>query len=86
MRQAIIGIFEKLVSVAFLIGALIIVFSGFSAMFSHYGGGFWSGVVFMISGLIILVLGVGMVYVVLGIYENSKRTNELLEEIRNKQN
>lgn len=85
MRQTIIGIFEKLVSIAFLIGTAIIVIGGVSSMFSHYGGDFWSGLVFILSGMIMLILSVGVVYVVLGIYENSKRTNELLEEIRNKQ-
>lgn len=80
MRDFFIRSMEQIINVFVIIGAVIILITAISMMFSPYGG-FLRGVGFLIAGGIYLVLMAGAIYLGLGIYENTKRTAEAVERL-----
>lgn len=82
MRQTFISLLDKLV---ILIVALILIgafFAGIAAMFQ--GGGFFAGIGIWIGGAVYAVLMGGMLFLFLGIHENTKRTAEAVEKLANR--
>lgn len=81
MRQLIIDSFEKLVwalIVLIIIGAVI---GGIGMMFSPVGPGFIGGLLLIIGGILYAIVIGGMMFLFIGIHENTKKTVEQLERI-----
>ena len=53
-------------------------------MFDGRNGGFFAGIGVLIGGAIYVILTAGMLYLFLGIYQNTKRTADAVEELKNK--
>lgn len=82
MRDFFINSFEKLIAVIVVISAIGTVIAGLSTMFT--GGGFFGGIGVLIAGaLYTLILG-GSLYLVFGIYHNTKRTADAVERLEQK--
>ena len=82
MRDFFIQSFEKLVSV---IVVLMMIGSVLGAFVAGAQEGFLAFVLVLIMGAIYTVLLGGGLYLGLGIYQNTKRSAELLERIASKQ-
>ena len=82
MRDFFIQSFEKLVSV---IVVLMMIGSVLGAFIAGAQEGFLAFVLVLIMGALYTVLLGGGLYLGLGIYQNTKRSAELLERIANKQ-
>lgn len=80
MREFFIGTLEKIIAVAIVLGAVVVLVAGIGAMFSPYGG-FLRGLGILIGGAIYLLLIGGMAYLGLGIYHNTRRTAEAVEAL-----
>ncbi len=80
MRDFFIDTLEKIIAVAIVLGALVVLIAGIGAMFSPYGG-FFRGLGILVGGSIYLLLVGGMAYLGLGIYHNTRRTAEAVEEL-----
>ncbi|MBI1493698.1 hypothetical protein [Halocynthiibacter styelae] len=81
MRDFFIGAFEKLIAVVIVlmgIGVLIGSVIAFSTP-SYQGGGALPGFLMLFGGAIYLIMFGGMSYLFLGIYHNTKRTADALE-------
>lgn len=90
MRDFFINAFEKLVGVvvvlmlvAVVVGALATMFGGGMMMGpgGQQGGGVLAGLVILVVGLVYVVFIGGAMYLGLGIYQNTRRTAELLERM-----
>lgn len=80
MQEFFIGALEKIIAVAVVLGAVAVLVGGISAMFAPYGG-FFRGLLVLVGGSIYLLLIGGMAYLGLGIYNNTRRTAEAVEEL-----
>ncbi|RMC37463.1 hypothetical protein [Paracoccus alkanivorans] len=80
MRDFFILWMERIINVVIVIGAIAVVISGFVAMFSAQGG-FLQGLIVWVIGAFYLVLMGGMIYLGLGIYNNTRRTAEAIEQL-----
>lgn len=78
MRDFFINSLEKLVAVIVLLMAIGVVIGAIVAMFSPMGG-FLQAIGILIAGALYTVLMGGSLYLFLGIYQNTKRTADLLE-------
>lgn len=83
MRDFFILWMERIINVVIVIGAIAVVISGLVAMFSAQGG-FLQGVMIWVIGAIYLVLMGGMIYLGLGIYNNTRRTAEAIEQLNSR--
>lgn len=82
MRQTFISLLDKLV---ILIVALILIGAFFAGIFAMFqGGGFFAGIGIWIGGAVYAVLVGGMLFLFLGIHENTKRTAEAVEKLANR--
>ncbi|WP_109467665.1 hypothetical protein [Albibacillus kandeliae] len=79
MRDFFISSFEKLVAVIVILMGIMVVIGALGLMFSGQPGGFISAIGLLIGGALYVILTGGMLYMVLGIYHNTKRTAEALE-------
>jgi hypothetical protein len=78
MRDFFIQSLGKIISVLIIIMALAVVVGGIGAIFQ---GQFLSGIGILIAGAIyVLVMG-GFLYLALGVYDNTKRTAEAVENL-----
>lgn len=78
MRETIIKSFDLLITV--MAGLIVItsVIIGFMVMFQ---GAFFMGLAYMIGGCLYAVIFAGGLYLLIGIYENSKRTADAVERL-----
>lgn len=86
MREFFIETSEKLVAVFIILLMIVVIIGGFATMFmpSQSGGGIIQGLILLVLGtLYVFVMG-GMLYLGFGIYRNTKRTAELLEQANKK--
>lgn len=81
MREMILSSFEKLVWALVIIIMLGAVLGGIGTMLSPAEGGFFVGLLILIGGLIYAVIIGGVMFLFIGIHENTKRTAEALERI-----
>lgn len=81
MRQLIINSFEKLIWALIGIVMLGAVIGGLGAMFAPMGPGFLPGLLIIIGGILYAILIGGMLFMVIGIHDNTKRTAEALERM-----
>lgn len=80
MREFFILWMERIVNVVIVLGAIAVVISGLVAMFSAQGG-ILQGLGVWIIGSIYLILMGGMIYLGLGIYNNTRRTADAVEKL-----
>lgn len=83
MRDLFIGLFEKLVGVFVILmclGVLVGTVGAFLAPGPN-GGGPLAALAILIGGSIYAILMGGMMYLFLGVYHNTKRTAEAIEEL-----
>lgn len=82
MRDLFIGLFEKLVGVFVILlclGVLVGTVGAFLAPAPN--GGILPAIAILIGGSIYAILMGGMMYLFLGVYHNTKRTAEAIEEL-----
>lgn len=84
MRDFFIRSMEWIVNVAMVLGAIAVVISSVVVMFGA-GGGFFQGIGILLVGMLYLILMGGMVYLGLGIYNNTRRTADAVEALVRKQ-
>ena len=88
MRDLFIGLLEKVIHVIVIVAAIGIVLAAVAALFNAGGamgmpgGGILAAVGILIGGGLYLIVMAGFMYLGLGIYQNTKRTAELLEQRR----
>jgi hypothetical protein len=88
MRDLFIGLLEKVIHVIVVIAAIGIVIAAIAALFNAGsqmgmpGGGVLAALGILIGGGLYLIMVAGFMYLGLGIYQNTKRTAELLEQRR----
>lgn len=81
MRKFFIGSFEVLITVLVVLMCIGVVISALVTMTS--GGGFLAGLGILLAGGFYVILTAGMMYMFLGIHENTKRTAEAIERMSN---
>lgn len=84
MRDFFISSLEKLIGVIIVLMIIGVVIGFFGIAFGGgYGktGGFFAGLVFLIVGAVNVVLLGGFMYLGLGIYQNTLRTANAVEEM-----
>ncbi len=79
MRKFFIGSFEVLITILVVVMCVGVVISALVTMFN--GGGFFAGIGILLFGGFYVVVTAGMLYMFLGIHENTKRTAEALERM-----
>lgn len=91
MREFFINSFEKLVGVIVVLLALFVVIAGFGTMFGgmgpmggQFGGGFVAGLIVLIVGALYVIFIGGLMYLGLGIYQNTKAAAEALQRMESK--
>lgn len=85
MRDFFINWAEKLITVFVALMVLVIVVGGLMTMFAPAPqGGFLRGLLLLVFGLLYAIMAGGMMYLFFGIYRNTQRTNELLEQLLRK--
>ncbi|MBK4216192.1 hypothetical protein JJJ17_09675 [Paracoccus caeni] len=80
MRDFFILWMERIINVVIVIGAVSVFIGGLVVMFSAQGG-FFQGLLAWVFGSIYLIVLGGMIYLGLGIYNNTKRTAEAVERL-----
>ncbi|MEH6786136.1 MAG: hypothetical protein V7673_02330 [Paracoccus sp. (in: a-proteobacteria)] len=84
MRDFFIRSMEWIVNIFITLGAIAVVVSGLVVMFSDQGG-FLRGLAVLFGGAIYLIVVGGIIYLGLGIYNNTRRTAEAVEALVNRQ-
>ena len=88
MRDLFIGLLEKVIHVIVVLAALGIAIAAIAALFNAGGqmgipgGGILAALGILVFGGLYLIMFAGFMYLGLGIYQNTKRTAELLEQRR----
>jgi len=80
LRDFFIVWMERIISVVMVLGAVAVLLGGLGVMTAPQGG-LLPGLMVWIAGTIYLILIGGMVYLGLGIYNNTKRTAEAIERL-----
>lgn len=80
MRDFFILWMERIVNVVIILGAVGVFVGGIAVMFSPTGG-FLQGLLTWVFGAIYVILMGGMIYLGLGIYNNTRRTADAVEEL-----
>ena len=80
MRDFFILWLERIVNAVVILGAAAILIGGVVAMFSPQGG-ILQGLLVWLGGAIYLTVMAGMIYLGLGIYNNTRRTAEAVERL-----
>lgn len=83
MRDFFISSLEKIVTVIIVIMIVGVIVAGLGTMFNA-DGGFLAGIGILIVGAIYVLMMGGMLYLALGVYDNTKRTAEAVERLADK--
>lgn len=94
MREFFIGAFETLVSVIIILMAALVALMGVVTMFGggmtgpggHHMDGVLPGLLILFIGAVCVVFIGGVMYLGLGVYDNTRRSAELLEQIASRRN
>jgi hypothetical protein len=88
MRDFFISAFEKLVGVIVVVLSLLVLLAAGAAMMGgltgpdgQQVGGVGAGLAILILGIVYVIFVGGAMYLGLGIYQNTRRTAELLERM-----
>lgn len=86
MKNFFIRALERIIAVVLVLGAIGVVIGAFAAMMmpSAQGGGLIPAVMILVGGAIYLMIVGGMVFLGIGIYDNTKRSAEALERLANR--
>ncbi len=84
MRDFFILWMERIINVVVVIGAVVVLIAAVATMFNAQGG-FLAGIGVLVGGALYLILMAGMIYLGLGIYANTRRTAEAVEELARRQ-
>lgn len=84
MRDFFILWMERIVNLAVMIGAAVIVIAAIGATLNAQGG-ILAGIAVLVGGTLYLILMAGLIYLGLGIYANTRRTAEAVEELARRQ-
>ncbi len=90
MRDFFINSFEKLVGLVIILMCIAVAIAGFGTMFGGMagpmgqGGGFLAGIAILIVGGIYVIFVGGLMYLALGIYQNTKKTAEAVQRLADK--
>ncbi|MBU3031792.1 hypothetical protein [Paracoccus marinaquae] len=80
MREFFILWMERIINVVIVLGAICVLLGGIAMMFNPQGG-ILPGLAVWVVGSIYLILLGGMIYLGLGIYNNTRRTAEAVERL-----
>lgn len=80
MRDFFILWLERIVNVVIILGAVGVLVAGLVVMFSTTGG-FLQGLATWAFGFVYLIVMGGMIYLGLGIYNNTRRTADAVEAL-----
>ena len=80
MRDFFILWLERIINVVIVIAAVFVLIGGFVVMFSANGGFFQGLAAWFVGTLYLIVMG-GMIYLGLGIYNNTRRTADAVERL-----
>ncbi len=80
MREFFIGALDKLVALLVILLAIGVAVGGLVTMFSGNGGFLQGLAIWLFGGIYVLVIG-GMLYLFLGIYDNTRRTADAVERM-----
>lgn len=84
MRDFFINSLEMLINILVVLMIIGVVVVSAIVMFDNYNGGFLAGLGVLVGGAIYVILTGGMLYLFLGIYQNTKRTADAVEAMKNK--
>ncbi|NBT51673.1 MAG: hypothetical protein EBT12_09000 [Marivivens sp.] len=87
MRDFFINTAEKLIGVFVIVAGIILVVAAIPMIMmmpGMQGGDVFAGLLFLVIGAAYVILAGGLVYVVFGLYRNTQKTNQLLEELLKK--
>lgn len=84
MRDFFILWMERIINVVVVIGAVVVLIAAVTTMFNAQGG-FLAGIGVLVGGALYLILMAGMIYLGLGIYANTRRTAEAVEDLARRQ-
>ena len=84
MRDFFILWMERIINVVVVIGAVVVLIAAVTVMFNAQGG-FLAGIGILVGGALYLILMAGMIYLGLGIYANTRRTADAVEELARRQ-
>ena len=77
MRDFFIGSLEMLINILVVIMGVAVIIAGLGALFTT---GFVEGLIILVGGSAYVCFTAGMMYLFLGIYQNTKKTAQLLED------
>lgn len=82
MRNFFISSLEMVINVVVVLMAVGVLIGGIAVMVApgQMGGGFFAGLMVIVSGAVGVLITGGMMYLGLGIHANTRRTAELLEQ------
>jgi len=80
MRDFFINSLEKLVTIIVAVLCVGVVIAAIATMFSDQGG-FFAGIGVLIAGGIYAIMVGGLLFLALGIYDNTRRTAEAVEKL-----
>ncbi|MFA5581414.1 MAG: hypothetical protein WDA25_05620 [Paracoccaceae bacterium] len=81
MRNFFINSFEKLVAILLVLISIGVLIAAVGLMVSGQPGGVWMGIAALIGGAFYVVLIGGVLYLALGIHDNTRRTAEAIEKL-----
>lgn len=83
MRDFFISSLEKIVTVIIIVMIIGVIAAGLGTMFNQQGG-FIAGIGVLLAGAVYVLIMGGMLYLALGVYDNTKRTAEAVERLADK--
>ena len=81
MRDFFINSFEKLVVVIIALMGLGILLGAFGTLFSGQPGSFIAAIAILVFGAVYMIMLGGLLYLILGIHDNTRRTAEAVEKM-----
>jgi len=84
MRDFFINSLEMLINILVVLMIIGVVALAVFVTFDRYTGGILAGLGVLVGGAIYVILMGGMLYLFLGIYQNTKRTADAVEMLKNK--
>ena len=82
MRKFFIGSFELLITIMVILMCVGVLISALATMAT--GGGFFAGLGILLFGSVYVIVMAGVMYLFLGIHDNTKRAADVLERMSSK--
>ena len=81
MRNFFINSLEKIIAVILVLASIAVLIGAMGAMFSGEPGAFFAGIGILIFGAVYVMVMGGMLYLFIGIHDNTKRTADAVERM-----